>query len=365
MNPKPLNAEPARRAIQLIDPIADPRWDRFVENHPFGWVCHLSGWKQVLEQSFKHMKGHYFVIVDEKDNIKAGLPVYEVKSWLTGKRLVSIPFGTLCDPLVSSEDDFKQLFGAARSSLKRFSGTCMEIRTVMASSLLEQTGLGKRSFYKHHYMALDKRPEELKKGFHRTCVRQRISRAQKSDLVLTIAAREEDLNQYYRLHRITRKRTGLPLQPYAFFRNLWNAFHGKGLMDLFLAKKGEDFIAGIILFKFKDRVSAEFAGSDYRYVKISPNHFLFWEAIQMACEQGYQVFDFGRTSPNNQNLMDFKNRWGTAVKDLPQFFDPKDAVLDMANREETGKYRLMSRICANAPDRYQPLIGSFCYRHLG
>jgi len=71
--------------IKLIDPITDPRWDKFVESHPFGWVCHLSGWKQVLEKSFKHIQGYCFVLVDENDNIKAGLPVYELKSCLAGK----------------------------------------------------------------------------------------------------------------------------------------------------------------------------------------------------------------------------------------------------------------------------------------
>jgi hypothetical protein len=29
----------------LIDPARDPRWDRFVKKHPFGWITHLSGWK--------------------------------------------------------------------------------------------------------------------------------------------------------------------------------------------------------------------------------------------------------------------------------------------------------------------------------
>lgn len=39
----------------------------------------------MLEKSFKHIQGYCFVLVDENDNIKAGLPVYELKSCLAGK----------------------------------------------------------------------------------------------------------------------------------------------------------------------------------------------------------------------------------------------------------------------------------------
>ena len=75
----------------------------------------------------------------------------------------------------------------------------------------------------------------------------------------------------------------------------------------------------MLLSKFRDRVSGEFVAVDPAFQNISPNHFLFWEAIKSACEEGYRIFDFGRTSPRNVGLMDFKRRWGTQVTDLPQF----------------------------------------------
>ena len=85
-----------------IDPQSDPRWDQFVESHPLGLICHLSGWKQVLEESFPQMKGRYLAILSDDNSIRAALPVFEIRSILTGNRLVSIPFATNCDPLISS-----------------------------------------------------------------------------------------------------------------------------------------------------------------------------------------------------------------------------------------------------------------------
>jgi hypothetical protein len=44
--------------ITTINPIADERWDQFVENHPFGWICHHSGWKVVKDlNDFKERWG--------------------------------------------------------------------------------------------------------------------------------------------------------------------------------------------------------------------------------------------------------------------------------------------------------------------
>jgi len=61
--------------IGLIDPLADRRWDRFVDQHPFGWITRLSGWKSVLEWTFPHMRGYYLTLCDSAGVLKAALPI--------------------------------------------------------------------------------------------------------------------------------------------------------------------------------------------------------------------------------------------------------------------------------------------------
>lgn len=311
------------------------------------------------------MKGYYFVLVDGDNRIKAGLPIYEVKSWLTGNRLVSIPFATLCDPLISTNEDMKELFESVLNLSKELKTLRVEIRTFSSFSLIQDNRLGSVNSHKHHYLRLETEPEKLKKKFHRSCVRQRISRAIKSDLRVTVGETESDLQYFYQLQLITRKRLGLPSQPYVFFKTLWETFSPSKQIQLLLALKDERKIAGLLQFKFRDRVSVEFAVSDERYRNLSPNHFLFWEAIKLAHEEGYKIFDFGRTSPSNKNLMDFKRRWGTKVIDLPLFLYPPEAADETVNREGTWKYRLVSKMCRSSPDSFQEAIGNFCYRHLG
>jgi hypothetical protein len=355
----------AKRVMRL-DPTQDARWDGFVEKHSLGWVCHLSGWKTVLEKSFKHIKGYYFVITDNGgESIRAALPVFDVKSWLTGSRLVSVPFATLFDPLVSSAEDMALFV----DELIRLSGelkcSYVEIRTFQGGRLIKSNQLGESRYFKHHYLTLDSPPDQLRCGFHRTCVRQRISRAEKSDIRLKIGQDESDLMEFYKLQLLTRKRLSLPVQPYRFFKHLWDVFHPPDQLILLLAQKNGHFLAGLMLFAFNGRVSAEFAASDETYKEFSPNHFLFWEAIKMAYEKGCNVFDFGRTSPNNTSLMDFKSRWGCDMIDLAHFYYPGHITNEMGSREESWKYKFAANVCGGAPDALQKTIGHFCYRHLG
>ena len=352
--------------VQLIDPVTDPRWDEFVASHPFGWICHLSGWKTVLEKSFKHMKGYYYVLLNDKgEKIQAGLPVYLVNSWLTGKRIVSIPFATLCDPLIAANDEMGILMKSVIDLAKCKKALYIEIRTFKSGPLVDDERFGSNDFFKHHYLTLDQEPEKLMKKFHRTCVKQRISRAIKNELKIKKGESCTDLETYYLLHSLTRKRLGLPVHPYKLFRSLWDTFKESGFIEILIAKKNTEAIAGIILFKYKDRVSAEFACSNDEYFNISPNHFVFWEAIKLAYEEGYKIFDFGRTSATNKSLMDFKRHWGTDVIDMNNLYSPKEMALKMCANEMSWKYKTMKEICRKSPDMLQQLIGKFVYNHLG
>jgi len=353
------------KRVILIDPVEDSRWDQLVLEHPFGWICHLSGWKQVLENSFKHMKGYYFALVDGDNRITAGLPVYEVKSRLTGNRLISIPFATLSDPLISTIEDMNVLFEQVLNLSKRLKSKYIKIGALLSHSLIQNNTLGMVGFYKHHYLSLDSKPEQLKKKFHRTCVRQRITRAIKSNLEIKLGKDESDLNDFYQIFLETRKRLGRPVQPYYFFKSIWEKFYPSKQIDLLLAEKDGKTIAGVLLFKFKDRVSSEFGASDEAYMGVSPNHYLFWEAIQLAHGEGYKIFDFGRTSPTNKGLMDFKRRWGTKVIDLPMFYYPEQVAEHIAQNEESRKFKMVSKLCKDAPNFAQGIIGKLCYRHLG
>jgi hypothetical protein len=347
--------------ILVIDPVADRLWDKFVLDHPYGWITHLSGWKTVLEKSFPHMRGHYFAIADYKGNIESALPLYEVNSWLLGKKLVSIPFATLSDPLVSNTIEAEILTDHVKGFSEEKGIERLEIRTLHAAPYMKVAGMHSASSFATHFLELEN-PDILKKRFHYKSIRYEINKAEKNHLKLSKAGSEADLKSFYRLYTKTRKRLCLPPQPYRFFKSLWDQFH-PGNLDIYFAECDMKQIAALLVFKFKNRVSAEALGWDIDYEKASPNHFMFWNAIKAAYEEGYKIFDFGRTAKSNTGLMNFKSRWGTSSSDIVHFNFPSNG--ENIPRENTKAYDLVKLIFRVAPEALTPILGNFCYRHMG
>jgi hypothetical protein len=348
----------------LIDPVKDPRWDRFVESHPLGLICHLSGWKQVLEESFPHMKGHYLAILNHDNSIRAALPVFEIKSILTGKRLVSIPFATNCDPLISSNEDMRDLLDSAIELSIKLKIPKIELRALAAWPLIQDERIGIVIHNKSHQLSLETTPEDLIKTFTRK-TRWTINQSLKRGFEQQLAENERDLDEFYRLYVKTRKRLGLPPQPYLFFKLLWEKFSSSKNITLLLVRYKGKLVAGLLMFKFKDRCSWDYLASDESLQHLNTNYFGVWEAIKLAHSEGYKIFDFGRTGINNEGLMNFKGRWGTKVIDLPQFYYPEKLCSSLNSPEESISYNLIRKISKNVPDSVLQAMGNFMYRHLG
>lgn len=291
------------------------------------------------------------------------MPIYEVRSIYTGNRLVSIPFATLSDPLVASSAQIESLIDSANCLTKTLNYRYLEIRTKETAALIRALGPKSSDIYKHHFLPLSAKPEVLYKTFDRSCVRQRISRATAAGLTLRVAETDSEFAQFYRLYAMTRKRLGLPPLPRNFIINMSQLLCSKGLAKAMMAIHGGTPVAALLVFRFRDRVSAEILGSDDTSWRLSPNHFLFWEAIKEACAEGYQVFDFGRTASDNTSLMDFKARWGTQVVDLPIFYLPEDRISNQIDGAVPYYYKFVKSAIQHLPVPFLEKCGSLIYRH--
>lgn len=353
-------------SVAFIDPDRDQRWDAFVEAHPDGLIYHLSGWRQVLERSFSHIKGCFPVLLDATTGgIRAGMPIYLVSSPFLGKRLVSIPFATLSDPLATSHEEMQELLSAAINLAKCCRAQRIEIRCHRAIILPTNPRYQIIDPFKHHFLPLDKPVEGLWKRLHRTSVRPLVKRAEKNGLELRAATSSEDLQCFYKLFVGVRKRLGLPPQPFSFFEQLWRVFGPSGKCGIVQAYYKGMPIGSLLVLKFKNRVSAEFIGIEQGYSHLNVSHFLYWQAILQAHAAGYEIFDFGRTSPNNLGLMAFKKHWGTTVTDLPQFWYPPLSAATLQNSNNSLMYHVGRNLLRKSPESLLRLLGELCYRHMG
>jgi CelD/BcsL family acetyltransferase involved in cellulose biosynthesis len=350
--------------VKIIDPLCDARWDSFVQGHPHGSIYQHSCWMKVLALTYKHTRPLCFTIEDQNCNIRAAIPCFIIKSRLTGTRIVSLPFSSYCDPLVDDKKDLKKLLDCIIKEVENNIASYYELRAFKSRGLIDDNRLQSHNYQKNHVLDIKEGFETVKKAFHKDCIVRSVKKAMKSGVKIREGYLEQDLKQFYYIHALTRKRQGLPIQPYRFFRNMWKVLYPRGYFTLLLAELGGKTVAGIILFKFKDVVSFEHGASIPKYLAVRPNHLLLWTGIEMACSEGYHYFDFGKTTPENKGLLDFKTRFGAKMYDLPYFYYPKVKGI-MSLEESDISNKLLQFIGKSMPISLAKMIGSIAYRHLG
>src|SRR5437899_12937930 len=85
-------------AVYQIDPLGDPRWADFLEEHPHACVFHTPNWLKTLSRTYGYEP---FVVTTSPPRAKLsnGIVFCKLRSWLTGGRIVSLPFSDHCQPL--------------------------------------------------------------------------------------------------------------------------------------------------------------------------------------------------------------------------------------------------------------------------
>src|SRR5580704_3941281 len=94
--------------LYTLNPMLDRRWDELVASHPKASVFHCKGWLKALSATY----GYRPVVLTSTppgQQLSDGIVFCEVKSWITGNRLVSLPFADHSEPLLNESGDLFQL----------------------------------------------------------------------------------------------------------------------------------------------------------------------------------------------------------------------------------------------------------------
>ena len=86
--------------MNIIDPLTDTRWNDLVAQHPHASSFHERGWLEALQRTYGY-KPFVLTLNSPAESLTNGIVVCRISSWLTGTRLVSLPFADHCEPLVS------------------------------------------------------------------------------------------------------------------------------------------------------------------------------------------------------------------------------------------------------------------------
>ena len=94
--------------LKIINPLDIQNWDELILQHTDYSFFHSSEWAELLNRTYKYTFEYY--VYQHNGEYLVILPLMIVKSALTGRRAVSLPFSDYCEPLVSNEIIFKDIF---------------------------------------------------------------------------------------------------------------------------------------------------------------------------------------------------------------------------------------------------------------
>jgi lipid II:glycine glycyltransferase (peptidoglycan interpeptide bridge formation enzyme) len=100
-----------------------------------------------------------------------------------------------------------------------------------------------------------------------------------------------DLPSFYEMYTETSARDEFIIRPFAYYRHAWQTFIEAGLAQLFMAEYQDQLLAGLILFRFGEKVWYMYGASRDVHRDLMPNHLLQWEAVCWARAQGCTVYD--------------------------------------------------------------------------
>jgi CelD/BcsL family acetyltransferase involved in cellulose biosynthesis len=328
-----------------IDPTNDKRWAEFILRHPSASVFHTPEWLKALDRTYGFTPLTLTTSAPGAE-ITNGIPFCRVRSIITGRRLVSLPFSDHCEPLSAPEELLEALPSIFDEQRIRY----LELRPLAAPS---PSSLSCSERYWFHVLDLSPALDDIYRKFHPDCVRRKIRRAEREGLETEEGRSEKLLDEFYALQVLTRRRHGLPPQPRKWFRNLLDALGEKS--EIRVARFEGRAVAAILTLRHNRTAVYKYGCSAAEDNKRGGMQLLFWQHIQDAKKRGMEAMDLGRCDVGDLGLAEFKERWGAERKEIAYYRYPARQT------QPSRKLAFLSKL----PNPVLVAAGRLLYRHMG
>ncbi|MCK4882993.1 MAG: GNAT family N-acetyltransferase, partial [Candidatus Omnitrophica bacterium] len=307
-------------------------------------------WAEVLKETF-HFKEISLMGLSDQGEVKAVLPLWQVKKG----EVINSPWRDRADLLAENQKSKECILGY--------------LREINSNVLLKDWNHEAPSddFFVDDYWitsVLDLAPgkdviwRNLDKSVHRN-----VAKAESYKIDVRQGSTLENMASFYRLFKKTRKRLGVPIFPWSFFKNILN--HLNGSMRIYLGYFGGKPIGSIIVFDSQQTAIYAYGAHDHKYQFTRVNDKLFWQAIEDSITLGKSSFDFGADSPLQESLMRFKKKWGTFQKSLHTVYRNNKKIDFTEEDFSSMKYSVHRKFLRCMPIWVLTLLGSIYMRRRG
>jgi serine/alanine adding enzyme len=137
-------------------------------------------------------------------------------------------------------------------------------------------------------------------------VRNQVRKAQKSNFTTAVGGGEL-VDEFYSVFARNMRDLGTPVYARRLFADIARLFPQQ--VKLYVVRDKTTPIAASLTFGWRSTVEVPWASSLKEYRSQCPNMLLYWEMLRTAVVDGYQTFDFGRSTPD-EGTFHFKRQWG-------------------------------------------------------
>lgn len=344
--------------IHILDPLQDRRWNEFVAWHPSASAFHDPGWLKALARTYGY-KPYALTSASPGEPLANGILVCQVESWMTGNRLVSLPFSDHCEPLVDRQEEAAEFVRWMKEACDLRHWKYVELRPLSIPFGLND-GLHPSCSYWFHELDLGPSLSQIYQRLHKNSFQRKIQRAERERISYESGHSEQLLSEFYRLLANTRKRQQLLPQPRAWFKNLLEYLGEK--LEIRVARKAGVAIAAILTLRYRSTDVYKYGCSDERFHNLGAMPFLFWNFVKESKASGMEKIDFGRTDLDNEGLLTFKDRLGTTRRQITYYRYAKTSKRALATLSDSRAVRQFFSIL---PEALSSAAGKIFYKHLG
>lgn len=330
------------------------QWDSYVIGSQASACYHLIGWKNIIEKSFGHET--CYLLAEDQNEIKGILPLVRLKSILFGNFMISVPYFNYGGICADNEEISALLLEEAVGIASDKNAEYIELRHTQGFGSRLPVKTAKVSMR----LELPQKGDDLFNHFS-SKLRSQIKRPLKEGMYAK-TGREEELNSFYTVFSTNMRDLGTPVYAKKFFWNILKEFPETARINTVYTKRGDPVASGFLV-GFRDVLEIPWASSLRSHNHYGSNMFLYWNSLKFACENGYRVFDFGRSTPG-EGTYKFKEQWGAKPVQLYWHYWIKNGGPLPELNPRNPKYHAAIKIWQKLPVSVTKIIGPTIVRNL-
>jgi len=294
--------------VYVVEGDSDKKaWQEYVQHSEDTHFFHLIDWRDIVEATYGYKP--FYLISRQEGKVTGVFPLFLVKSLFLGRTFKSLPFHFLGGPVCESEEVAAIFFARVRELCEEYGARYLEFRSPQKYDGERYGNVTVSKTYTSFVTPLSHDHNKVHSSF-----KENIRRFIKKSKSAVEVKKVEDLNElrlFYRQYCAGMRDIGIPPHSHLLFDELFRRFAENNGVRVTLAFYQEKPVASLLTLLFKKRILFWWGVRDFRFRSVPSTHALHWESIRWGCENGYEYYDFGMTSPAEESAIAFKSRWGT------------------------------------------------------